>query len=304
MTLGCTRARRLRARRPAARAAGPRRVGDLRVRHLLERGVRRLDADGAAPHAAGAYRSRCSTESPLHYRFAGGFFLIVPALVLHLRHPAIPVRACGGSGDQVETTWPRFASSRSARRSARSRARRRRRPRRSRDGEFVVLLGPSGCGKTTLLRCIAGLETQSTAGGSASAAATSTDLPPRERRISMVFQSYAVFPHMKVLREHRLRPAHAEGDEGARSSDASSAAAALLHIEPARPLSGAALGRPAPARRGRARARRRAGRPADGRAALEPRRAAAPADARGAEGAPARARARRRSTSRTTRPRR
>lgn len=65
------------------------------------------------------------------------------------------------------------------------------------DQEFVVLLGPSGCGKTTLLRAIAGLgmadEGRISIGGR-----DVTYLPPREREISMVFQSYAIFPHMKV----------------------------------------------------------------------------------------------------------
>ncbi len=66
-----------------------------------------------------------------------------------------------------------------------------------RDQEFVVLLGPSGCGKTTLLRAIAGLgmadEGRISIGGR-----DVTYLPPRQRKISMVFQSYAIFPHMKV----------------------------------------------------------------------------------------------------------
>jgi multiple sugar transport system ATP-binding protein len=65
------------------------------------------------------------------------------------------------------------------------------------DQEFVVLLGPSGCGKTTLLRAIAGLgmadEGRISIGGR-----DVTYLPPRERKISMVFQSYAIFPHMTV----------------------------------------------------------------------------------------------------------
>lgn len=63
--------------------------------------------------------------------------------------------------------------------------------------EFVVLVGPSGCGKTTLLRTVAGLgmadEGQILIGGR-----DVTYLPPRERKISMVFQSYAIFPHMSV----------------------------------------------------------------------------------------------------------
>jgi len=65
------------------------------------------------------------------------------------------------------------------------------------DREFMVLLGPSGCGKTTLLRGIAGLE-QIDAGRIHIGGQDVTDLPPRKRRIAMVFQSYAVFPHLTV----------------------------------------------------------------------------------------------------------
>ncbi|MBV1708076.1 MAG: sn-glycerol-3-phosphate ABC transporter ATP-binding protein UgpC [Hyphomicrobiales bacterium] len=67
------------------------------------------------------------------------------------------------------------------------------------NGEFVVLVGPSGCGKSTLLRMIAGLEDIS--GGDISIAGRRVnDLEPRERDIAMVFQSYALYPHMKVAR--------------------------------------------------------------------------------------------------------
>ncbi|RME48034.1 MAG: ABC transporter ATP-binding protein, partial [Chloroflexi bacterium] len=65
------------------------------------------------------------------------------------------------------------------------------------DQEFVVLLGPSGCGKTTLLRAIAGLG-MADAGRIIIGGRDVTYLPPRERNISMVFQSYAIFPHMNV----------------------------------------------------------------------------------------------------------
>jgi multiple sugar transport system ATP-binding protein len=65
------------------------------------------------------------------------------------------------------------------------------------DGEFLVLLGPSGCGKTTLLRMVAGLELP-TDGQVVIGRRDVTYLPPRERRLSMVFQSYAVFPHKRV----------------------------------------------------------------------------------------------------------
>ena len=65
------------------------------------------------------------------------------------------------------------------------------------DGEFVVLLGPSGCGKTTALRIIAGLETP-TAGRVRIGGRDVTDLSPRERDVAMVFQSYALYPHMSI----------------------------------------------------------------------------------------------------------
>ena len=65
------------------------------------------------------------------------------------------------------------------------------------DGEFLVLVGPSGCGKSTLLRMIAGLE--DVTGGSISIGDREvTDLPPRSRDIAMVFQTYALYPHMSV----------------------------------------------------------------------------------------------------------
>lgn len=70
-------------------------------------------------------------------------------------------------------------------------------------GEIVVLLGPSGCGKTTTLRCVAGLETPTggsigIGGRTVSAPAEGIMVPPRQRDIGMVFQSYAVWPHMTV----------------------------------------------------------------------------------------------------------
>ena len=65
------------------------------------------------------------------------------------------------------------------------------------DGEFVVLLGPSGCGKTTALRIVAGLETP-TAGEVHIGGRDVTRLSPRERDVAMVFQSYALYPHMSV----------------------------------------------------------------------------------------------------------
>ena len=67
----------------------------------------------------------------------------------------------------------------------------------STDGEFLVLLGPSGCGKTTLLRMIGGLEPP-TSGDVLIGGHNVTHLPPRARKIAMVFQSYALYPHMSV----------------------------------------------------------------------------------------------------------
>src|SRR5207253_2676393 len=68
----------------------------------------------------------------------------------------------------------------------------------TREGEFLVFLGPSGSGKTALLRMIAGLE-QPTAGEILIGGAVVNHLPPRERRIAMVFQSYALYPHLTVF---------------------------------------------------------------------------------------------------------
>src|ERR1700760_1941294 len=63
--------------------------------------------------------------------------------------------------------------------------------------EFFALLGPSGCGKSTLLRMLAGFE-RPTAGKTIVAGQDITELPPYERPVNMMFQSYALFPHMTV----------------------------------------------------------------------------------------------------------
>src|ERR1700687_83633 len=69
----------------------------------------------------------------------------------------------------------------------------------SREGEFLVLLGPSGSGKTTLLRMIAGLE-EPTSGDILIGGKVVNELTPRERGIAMVFQSYALYPHLSVFK--------------------------------------------------------------------------------------------------------
>ena len=65
------------------------------------------------------------------------------------------------------------------------------------DGEFVVLVGPSGCGKTTLLRMVAGLE-DITEGEISIGKKTVNEVAPKDRDIAMVFQNYALYPHMSV----------------------------------------------------------------------------------------------------------
>src|ERR1700675_4744741 len=65
------------------------------------------------------------------------------------------------------------------------------------DGEFVVIVGPSGCGKSTLLRMVAGLETIS-AGEIVIGERVVNELEPKDRDIAMVFQNYALYPHMSV----------------------------------------------------------------------------------------------------------
>src|SRR5882724_300677 len=65
------------------------------------------------------------------------------------------------------------------------------------DGEFVVLVGPSGCGKSTLLRMIAGLE-NITAGEIRIGERVVNNVPPKARDVAMVFQNYALYPHMTV----------------------------------------------------------------------------------------------------------
>src|SRR5436305_15317391 len=99
-----------------------------------------------------------------------------------------------------------------------------------RDREFMVLLGPSGCGKTTLLRMVAGLEYPD-AGRVMIGDRDVTDLPPRQRQIAMVFQSYAVFPHLNVFENiaFGLRMQKRPADEVKRRVER---AAALMQIEP------------------------------------------------------------------------
>jgi len=104
------------------------------------------------------------------------------------------------------------------------------------DGEFVVFVGPSGCGKSTLLRLIAGLE-DTTSGTIEIDSKNATMLPPAKRELAMVFQSYALYPHMSV-RQNIAFPMKMAGiprDEQNRRIDAAAKALELseyLHRRP------------------------------------------------------------------------
>jgi multiple sugar transport system ATP-binding protein len=111
----------------------------------------------------------------------------------------------------------------------------------SADGEFLVLLGPSGCGKTTLLRMIGGLE-QPTAGEILIGGQVVNGLPPRARKIAMVFQSYALYPHMSVYNNIAFPLKAAKVDKAAQKQKIEWASSILgidhlLHRKP-RQLSG------------------------------------------------------------------
>ena len=84
------------------------------------------------------------------------------------------------------------------------------------DGSFTVLLGPSGCGKSTLLRMIAGLETIS-AGTVSIGGTVVNEVEPADRDIAMVFQNYALYPHMSVYDNmaYGLEPRHPQGRDRA-----------------------------------------------------------------------------------------
>lgn len=99
----------------------------------------------------------------------------------------------------------------------------------TKEGEFLVLLGPSGCGKTTLLRMIAGLE-HPTSGQILIGGLVVNDLPPRTRKIAMVFQSYALYPHMNVFKNIAF-PLKAQGVAAAEIPKKVQWAASLFGIE-------------------------------------------------------------------------
>src|SRR5947209_2694898 len=99
-----------------------------------------------------------------------------------------------------------------------------------REGEFMVLVGPSGCGKSTALRSIAGLE-EITGGTISIGERIVNDLPPKDREIAMVFQNYALYPHMTVADNlaFGLKLRHTPKTEIKRRVEE---AAAMLGLEP------------------------------------------------------------------------
>jgi multiple sugar transport system ATP-binding protein len=96
------------------------------------------------------------------------------------------------------------------------------------DGEFVVFVGPSGCGKSTLLRLIAGLE-DTTSGSIQIDGKDATDLPPAKRGLAMVFQSYALYPHMSV-RKNIMFPLKMAGMDPAEAEARVANAAKVLNL--------------------------------------------------------------------------
>ncbi len=97
------------------------------------------------------------------------------------------------------------------------------------DGEFVILVGPSGCGKSTLLRMIAGLE-DITSGEISIGDRVVNDLPPKERDIAMVFQNYALYPHMTVA-QNMAFSLKLKGVPKAEINEKVNRAAAILGLE-------------------------------------------------------------------------
>ena len=98
------------------------------------------------------------------------------------------------------------------------------------DGEFVVFVGPSGCGKSTLLRIIAGLE-DTTSGGVKIDGQRVNDVPPAKRGIAMVFQSYALYPHLTVRNNMGLGLKQA-GEAAAEIDKRIKKASGMLALEP------------------------------------------------------------------------
>ena len=119
-------------------------------------------------------------------------------------------------------------------------------------GQFVALVGPSGCGKSTLLRSLAGLESI-TGGTMKIAGEVMNGVPPRKRDVAMVFQSYALYPHMTVEQNltYSLRMRRVPKEESEKAAAEVAETIGLSHLP--WPVSAPALRRSAPARRNGAR---------------------------------------------------
>ncbi len=146
------------------------------------------------------------------------------------------------------------------------------------DGEFAVFVGPSGCGKSTTLRMIAGLE-DLTDGEIHIGDRLINDVPPAQRGVAMVFQSYALYPHMTVGENMGFALKLAGQSKAEIAAAVGRAAEILRSPQPARPQAQGPLGWAAAARGDRPGHRAQAGRVPVRRAAVEPRRLAAHADA-------------------------
>ena len=147
------------------------------------------------------------------------------------------------------------------------------------DGEFMILVGPSGCGKSTALRMVAGLE-DITDGELKIGGQVVNDKTPKERDIAMVFQNYALYPHMTVRDNMGFALQARQGPPGRDQRRRSSEAARILDLEEhldRKPAN--ALRRSAAAGRDGEGDRAQPERVLDGRAALQPRREAPRADA-------------------------
>ena len=152
------------------------------------------------------------------------------------------------------------------------------------DGEFLVLVGPSGCGKSTLLRMIAGLEDVND-GEIAIGDKVVNHMAPKARDVAMVFQNYALYPHMTVRQNMGFSLRLRKADKAMIRERVDSAAQILGLTDLLNRLPAPALGRRAPAgRHGPCHRARPAGVPLR-RAALQPRRQAPSADADRDQGA-------------------
>src|SRR5690242_18191476 len=166
----------------------------LHVRAVVERGLCLGDPDRAEPHLAGS-SADATGQLATALQVRGRVRTDRTRAGVHLLHQTLSVQHVGESGslmadiriEGVGKTYPggKVAAVDNINLTIH-------------DGEFMVLLGPSGCGKTTLLRMIAGLEYPDS-GRISIGDRDVTDLPPRKRGLAMVFQSYAVFPHLTVF---------------------------------------------------------------------------------------------------------